>query len=84
MSNLIASTSAVQIRLNDLHRHFVTWRAVGAELDGLDAGLLCRVASGKQHAPLSVRRALGLVKPRRNVKKIVMSALGLPWLTTGL
>lgn len=56
-SKLIVSTPTVQNRLLGLHGKFGTWQAVSDYLGGLDKGMLCRVAHGKQKPPRSVLHA---------------------------
>lgn len=75
MSKTVSGTSAVAKRLSDLHTQHGTWKKVAAQLPGCDRALLCRIAAGKQHAPRSVLKALGMIRPRqprRQWKKIAL------------
>lgn len=83
-SKTVSSASAAQRRLVALHGALHSWKAVSESLGDLDRGMLCRVANGKQHPSLTLRRALGLVRRRPSRKAIQMAALGLPWAGAGL
>lgn len=75
--------SAMQTRFG-LEGPILTFRDLRTALNckyglRLSVGTVYRMAHGQMPKSLIIRRALGLVKPRTNTKKIIMAALGLPW-----